>query len=329
MRKDKGMILITVLWITLILSIISLSLAASVRVEMATSRDSFDSERAFFMAKGAAEVVYNSFAKKQEIPDGTPIRKEKGEYIFPFEAGEARVRFESNGGLIDLNSASDKLLASMFDSLGLDEQTRNRLVDSILDWRDGDDIPHLYGAEVNQYPENAPGKPIRPRNSAFQTVDELLLVRNMTAPLFYGALNIDTVTGKYQRIPGVRELVAVNGSEKIDANEASSDVLAAVPAMTVALVQQVIAEREREPFSSLEDITKRVPELSTIDAIQYLSIGGRIPSVLVSRATIATSGVSRTVRLLFKTEEKVEILRYLPLLYKKTMQPTLDRWRFE
>ena len=47
--------------------------------------------------------------------------------------------------------ASDKVLASIFDSLGLDERSRNELVDCILDWRDSDDVPHLYGAEVDDY----------------------------------------------------------------------------------------------------------------------------------------------------------------------------------
>src|SRR5688572_8821646 len=120
MKNDRGMILITVMWIILILSVISFSLAASVRVELASSQQSFDSERAFFMAKGAAEVIYNAFEKKQPIPEGSPIRQENGEYIFPFDSGEACVRFESNAGLIDLNSASDVLLGSMFDSLGVD-----------------------------------------------------------------------------------------------------------------------------------------------------------------------------------------------------------------
>ena len=128
MKRDRGMILITVLWIIFILSLISLSLAASVRVELSSTQQSFDSERAFYMAKGAADVVYNAFSKKQEIPGGTPVRHENGEYIFPFDSGEARVHFESNAGLIDLNSASDMLLGSMFDSLGVSEETSNRLV---------------------------------------------------------------------------------------------------------------------------------------------------------------------------------------------------------
>ena len=330
MKKQKGMVLITVLWIILILSLVSFSLASAVRVEVALSQQSFDSERAFFMAKGSAEVVYNSFAKKQEIPKDTPIRKENEEYIFPFDSGEARVHFESNAGSIDLNTAPDHVLASMFDSLGIPEETRNRLVDSILDWRDADDIPHLYGAEVNDYPENTVSRRSRPRNGPFESVDELLLLRNMTPQLFYGSFVVESPTGKYRRVPGVRELVTVHsGLDKIDANEASYDVLRALPSMTSESVQHIATERAEKRFAHLDDLVERVPELANSAVLQYVNIGVQVPGMLVSRATIAASGVSRTVRMLFKQEEKTQILSVAPLLYRKVMETKFDRWRFD
>ena len=331
MRRDAGMILITVLWIIFILSLISFSLAASVRVELSTTQQSFDSERAFYMAKGAAEVVYNAFSKKQEVPDGTPVRRENGEYIFPFDTGEARVHFESNAGFIDINAAADELLGSMFDSLGVSKETKNRLVDSILDWRDADDIPHLYGAEVSDYPENTSDHISRPRNGNFQSADELLLVRNMTPELFYGSFTVDSSSGRYRRVPGVRELITVHsGASKIDVNEAASGVLAAVPSMTGVLAERVAEERVRAKFTSLDDLVNRVPEMFNADALPYLNVSApAVPAMLVSRATVGSSGVSRTVRLVFKREEKTQILLYTPLLYKKTMETKFDRWRFD
>jgi type II secretory pathway component PulK len=330
MTADRGMILITVMWIILILSIISFSLAASVRVELASSQQSFDSERAFFLAKGAAEVVYNAYDRKQQIPEN-PVRQERGEYIFPFETGEARVRFESNGGFIDLNSATDVVLASMFASLGISEATGSRLVDSILDWRDADDIPHLYGAEVNDYPENIQSRTPRPYNRAFGSVDELLLVRNMTPEFFYGSLSLNSATGFYKRVPGIRELVTVNsGSGKVDVNEAAPEVLAAVPFITQEMVERITSERDQTRFANQDDLVKRVPELVTRGAIDFLTAeSAAMPAMIVSRATIAGSGVSRTVRLVFKRQEKTQILLFVPLLYKKTMEAKFDRWRFD
>src|SRR5438105_4914879 len=82
MRKDRGSVLISVLWIVMVLSLVSFSLASAVRIESASSQHAFDSERAFFMAKGAAEVVFNSLVKNLPIPTDSPIRLEKDEYIF-------------------------------------------------------------------------------------------------------------------------------------------------------------------------------------------------------------------------------------------------------
>ena len=49
----------------------------------------------------------------------------------------------------------------------------------------------------------------------------------------------------------------------------------------------------------------------------------------VSRATIYSSGVSKTVRLLFKRETKLQIVTYTPLFYKQVTQITSDRWRID
>jgi general secretion pathway protein K len=135
MNSERGMILMSVLWVVFILSLVGLMFAAGVRAEMATAQNSFDSERALYMAKGAAESSFYAISHKQDITNDSDVRFENDEYIFPFDGGEARVRYESTGGKIDLNGASELLLASMFDSVGIDRQTRNQLVDSILDWR--------------------------------------------------------------------------------------------------------------------------------------------------------------------------------------------------
>src|SRR5262249_38112872 len=157
--------------------------------EFAAEMDSFDSERAFYMAKGAVQTVMYAQSKKLDLSgEHSPVHIEDGVYRFPFEGGEAPVRFEGGASRIDINSASDRLLASLFVSVGVDQETRNRLVDSVLDWRDSDDIRHLYGAEIGDY-EQLPGaseKARLPRNGPFASVDEVLLVKNMTPELFFG-----------------------------------------------------------------------------------------------------------------------------------------------
>src|SRR5436309_4318083 len=266
---EGGMVLMTVLWIILIIAFIALTLAASVRVEVAAAQNSFDAERAFFMAKSAAEVLFRQLQKPGVI-DGSPVRQEDGAYIFPFDSGEVRAHLESNARFIDVNAASDVLLASMFDSLGLDERLRNELVDSILDWRDIDDVPHLNGAEVDDYGQVVLGPNRLPHNAPFQSVDELLLVKYMTPEIFYGRIEFDPATNAHRKIPGVRDLVTVNsGNALVDVNHAPRDVLFALPKMNREFVLRLAAERDRKLFANLMDLVARVPEFATSESLQY------------------------------------------------------------
>ena len=331
--NNRGIVLISVLWVILILSLVSFSLASAVRAEMNASQSSFDSDRAFFMARGAAEVIYRSFVNKQELPESLRVQRIDDEYIFAFDSGEARVRFESDGGRIDINKGPDKLLASMFDSLELSEQTRNQVVDAILDWRDSDDIPHLYGAEVNEYlADDSSQTPQRrrPRNGPFESVDEVLFVRNVTPDIFYGSLRMDPVTREYRRIPGLRDLLTVHSAAgQVDPNRASRGVLAALPQMTPELTGLLAAERDETPFANIDDLVDRIPVMFQHEVLQHLTFENELPAVITSRATIASSGVSRTVRMLFKREETIQFLSYAPLLYKRIDTVKFNRWQYE
>jgi hypothetical protein len=63
---------------------------------------------------------------------------------------------------------------------GMDEFT----ADAILDWMDEDDEPREYGAELEYYSTLQP--PYQPKNGPLETVEELLLVRDVTPWLLFG-----------------------------------------------------------------------------------------------------------------------------------------------
>ena len=326
--NNRGVILLSVLWVVLILSVISLSLAAAVRTEVSSAQDGFDSERAFLMARGAAEVMFRDLTTFGDLFDGSLVEEVGGVFVFPFDTGEVRVHLETGRARIDVNRAPDVLLASMFDSLGIERDFRNRMVDSILDWRDADDIPHLYGAEVGDY-ESRDGR-VLPPNGSFESVDELLFVKGMTPELFYGRLGIDPSSGRYFRVPGVRELVTVHSdSAALNPNEASAEVLHALPGIDARLASDIVAAREEEPFDNPVDLVDRVPALAASDALEFLSLERVEPSSIVSLARVEPSGVSRTVRMILKREERLQILRFSPILYRRVQELWFDRWQYE
>jgi general secretion pathway protein K len=327
--NDRGMVLITVLWIVLVIAFISFSLAAAARIELTASGDSFDSDRAFFMAKTAAEALFRDLQQPGSL-GSSPVVRDNDAWVFPFESGEARVRYESNANLIDINAASDDLLASMFDSLGVDQTLRNQLVDCILDWRDIDDVPSLNGAEINDYGQIIIGAQRLPRNGPFESLDELLLVKHMTPEIFYGRVEFDQATRSYRRIPGVRDLITIDsGLHQVNVNNASREVLAALPQMTAATVEKIVAERSLKQFSNTDDVVRRVPELSNAPALQYLTTGLGNTTGIVSVASIRSSGASRTVHLDFTRDHKKQIILYEPLLYKDVEVINFRGWRFQ
>jgi DNA uptake protein ComE-like DNA-binding protein len=57
--------------------------------------------------------------------------------------------------------------------------------DAILDWMDEDDEPREFGAESEYYSSLTP--PYSPKNGPLETVEELLLVRDVTPQLLFGA----------------------------------------------------------------------------------------------------------------------------------------------
>ncbi len=324
--KNRGMVLMSVLWVVLVVAFISFALAAAVRVEVTAAENSFDSERALFMARSAAAAILQSL-QTPGILDGAPVHEEHGTYIFPFDSGEARVRLESSDGLIDLNAASDKLLASLFDSIGVDEQVRNELVDSILDWRDIDDVPRLHGAEVDDYGQVFLGPNRLPRNGPFQRVSELLLVKHMTPEIYNGRIEFDAVANSHRKIPGLRELMTVSsGSARVNVNEASVDVLAALPGTNRELAARMAAERDQKRFASVDDLVARIPQLKNTETLEFLTTDMTPATDIVSTATVRPSGTSRTVRLNLRRERKRQIFNLVPFLYREIEVIQFGRW---
>jgi general secretion pathway protein K len=313
--NNRGLVLMSVLWVVLVVSFVSFALAAAVRAEVASASNSFDSERALFMARSAAEVMFLNLQKPDTLR-GSPIQKEGDSYVVPFDSGQARVQFASEGDRIDLNMADDKVLGAMFDSLGIDGTSRDELVDCILDWRDPDDVPRLYGAEVTDYGQVFLDRGQRlPRNAPFENMEEVALVKHMTPEIYFGRVEIDPVTNMYHKTPGLRDIATVrSGSSTVNVNTASIAVLAALPAVGRTLAETIAAERQQKPFTDISDFFQRIPLQNSL-AVPYLSTQSGPPNMLISTATIQPSGATRIARLTFSRERQKKILTAAPLMY--------------
>ena len=277
------------------------------------------------MAKGAAEAVFQKLKNPDNFPE-SPMHQEGNVYVIPFDSGEARVRTET---LIDLNGADDKVLGAVFDSMGIDPATRDGLVDSILDWRDADDVSRPNGAEVNDYGGASAGNKPLPYNAPFNSMQELMLVKHMTPDIYFGHITFDPSTNQHQKTVGLRDIAtAGSGISQIDANSATLEVLAAIPGMSRDLASSIVAARQQKPFADQNDLFNRVPQLNDSEARNYLIAQPGFPNVLVSTATVQPSGTSKTIRFRLKTKRQKKIIQPAPLLFRDVAVLDSGTWEY-
>jgi general secretion pathway protein K len=222
---QRGIALVVVLWVLVLLTIVVGVYAVLARTETLQARFLFDVTEARYAAEaGLHRAVFemrNPDLQTRWVPDGRAHYMEFGNAIV-----EMQITDES--GKIDLNRADPELLIELFISRGVDEMTAWHLADAIEDWRDGDEIPRLYGAEIDDY--LAAGYPYGPSNEDFQSVDELQQVMGMTWDLYRQLESLLTVHGR---------------GAQVNPAFAPVEVLAAMPDMDFESARAFVEEREQ------------------------------------------------------------------------------------
>lgn len=324
MKKTKwgqeGMALIIVLWVLTLLSVLALEFCFSMRTELNVTRNQKEKEQLYYYAQGGiqrgiAELIYRSdplLHQKRTAPkiedtgefekewkcDGTP-------YAVSFPYGDAEVKLRSESGRINLNRAPDQLLrkvVSYFVELG---EQRDVIVDSILDWRDADDLHRLNGAENDYYRSLA--EPYDCKDADFDTVEELLLVRGITPELFYGK---KTKSEDGQEIPaiGLKDIFTVfSTSVALDINLAPVEVLTIFFGIPSETAKRIVEAREEKPFANTNELLSRLPELGpSIQGVQpYITFTSSTPYYSVtSLARMKNGEAKRGVECVVRIERR-------------------------
>jgi general secretion pathway protein K len=109
------------------------------------------------------------------------------------------------------------------------------VVDSILDWRDHDNLTRAHGAESEFYLKRR--VPYHAKNAPFDSPEEMLLVRGVTPELFYGA----------EGVPGLRDVFSVYspaGPVRLNLATATPAVLQALLGIEPAAAEDLVAQRK-------------------------------------------------------------------------------------
>jgi general secretion pathway protein K len=178
-RHQDGMALIVVLWLVVLLSIMAAGHSKNVNTDTTLAARQLQSAKARALAEaGINHVILEMLAadSDRKLPaDGS---------LFTVRVGDDNITIAIRDatGFVDLNAAKPELLDAALEVCGVDETARRDLVDTILDWRDGDDLTRLHGVEDDDY--LAAGVAWTSRDGAFEAVDELKYLPGMSQALY-------------------------------------------------------------------------------------------------------------------------------------------------
>lgn len=247
-RDQRGVALILVLWTFAAIAVLAAEFARAMHDEAASTRNFREATRARLVAIAALNEVFLAMQEDREQADRADISEEEkladpvhslsygdGQWIeASFRGRPYEVRVIDESGKLGLNQIDANTLRLMFENLDLDESEAEIIADSILDWRDADDLHGPNGAESDYY--EGLERPYRAKNAGFDSVEELLLVRGVTRELFYG------VDGT----PGMRNLFSVfNQTRTINLKSVTPEVLQALGGFDAQAAQDYGAARRR------------------------------------------------------------------------------------
>jgi DNA uptake protein ComE-like DNA-binding protein len=188
-RRQRGIALVVTIAIVLALASLLFVFARQMQTEALASRNHVSATEARLIAEGVARAIVADLADSiatGQPPELTLVTPEGG------VVGEGaywiiRPNFEDDrtqdyglvreGAKVNINTAPVELLE------GLPDVTPD-IAAAIVDWRDADSDVTSNGAEAGYYLSQRPS--CMPKDGPFDTLGELLLVRNVTRDMLYG-----------------------------------------------------------------------------------------------------------------------------------------------
>lgn len=266
--SQEGIALLLVLWVLTILMVIVLSFSFMARTETYSTLSFKERTEKKFIAeagieRGIMELFYRNLYKNQTLElegrevwktDGTSYKNQMGD-------GYYTVRVIDESGKVDINTVSDVVLKNLLISSGVQEEEIDTIVDSIMDWKDPDDLHRLHGAESDYY-MSLPN-PYKAKDANFDTLEELLLVKGMTPEILHGS----------NEKRGIINFLTVNSrTNRININAAPKEVLMAIPGMTPEFADMIIAYRATKEITNI--LETGIPAETYALMAPYVSVGG-------------------------------------------------------
>lgn len=219
-RRKKASILIFTLWVLVFLAIFNIGLGYNVSSRLRFAGHFQDRLRMYYLAKSGIELGIAEL-EKDETPlcDSLNEPWSNSEETFkniPLGDGYITLSYSLNPcalsleedeeqeilyGMMDelskinINKVPAQILKTLLENIGkVEEDKADDIAYAIVDWRDVDIMVSPGGAEDDYYSNSDPAYPCK--NSDFEILEELLLVKGMTPEIFSKIKGAITIYGE-------------------------------------------------------------------------------------------------------------------------------------
>ena len=187
MPKDRGAALVLVLWGSVVMAIIAAAAARQAYTSAVVVNAGSELVRTRALADGGIRAAWSAYADGK-INDFNAL--------WACRAGDdvLFVRVQPEVARVDINMASEEMLAALYNAAGLDEQASNDLAAATIDYRNFGEGAEDSGVQVVEGTARIPEGTFR--RGPFQTIEELGYLPGMDAALFRALYDDVTVDGR-------------------------------------------------------------------------------------------------------------------------------------
>jgi DNA uptake protein ComE-like DNA-binding protein len=251
-KYEAGLVLVTVLWVQIVLTLIVTVVAHNALLDVKISRGVVGEQiRCKWASRAGVETVIGLLAEDERASDSfndvwADSPADMNSVALDGCLFSAEVVDETSK--LNINTATKEQL------LWIPDMTEE-IADSILDWRDGDDEIRPGGAEVGYYFNMPYGYMIR--NGQFKTVRELLLVKDITAGLLYGKSSDEYVSEynegwiNYLTCYSYCENTDAEGNARVNINTADENKLSQALSIKRPQAKWIIENRSYQTIADL------------------------------------------------------------------------------
>lgn len=197
---EDGFVLVSVIWIAGLLAVVATAFAITTRSHTLAGSNAIHNTRAEYVANGMALATALKLAGAS---DARSIFQLNGANTFCKWSNDISVSIsvQDQGGLVDLNTASPKLLEALLRGVGASEIEAGKIVEALQDFRDPDSISSSGGSESVLFP----GKSYGPKNGPLTVREEIDQVPELKDEFFDKLIALLTV---HSQQPGIDFSVA-------------------------------------------------------------------------------------------------------------------------